>query len=264
MRSTHTLIRVALLAAISVSAAAQRPSELSPDVIEYVSIADSVIALTNVRVVDGTGAPAQDGRTIVLRDGVIAAIGASGDVDVPEGARVLDLPGHTVIPGLVGMHNHTYYAYAGRSVQMSCTAPRLYLANGVTTIRTAGAQHPYAELNMKHGVESGAIPGPRVHASGPYVNGPGTGGAARNVATEEEARRIVAYWAAEGATWLKASGTITRAVLGAAIDEAHKHGVKFTGHLCSVTFREAAALGIDNLACATSRSSSRMASATTP
>ncbi|MGH7575879.1 MAG: amidohydrolase family protein, partial [Longimicrobiales bacterium] len=248
MRSTHTLIRVALLAAISVSpAAAQRPSELAPDVIEYVSIADSVIALTNVRVVNGTGAPAQDGRTIVLRDGVIAAIGASGDVDVPEGARVLDLPGHTVIPGLVGMHNHTYYAYAGRSVQMSYTAPRLYLANGVTTIRTAGAQHPYAELNMKHGVESGAIPGPRVHASGPYVNGPGTGGVARNVATEEEARRIVAYWAAEGATWLKASGTITRAVLGAAIDEAHKHGVKFTGHLCSVTFREAAALGIDNL-----------------
>jgi imidazolonepropionase-like amidohydrolase len=58
---------------------------------------------------------------------------------------------------------------------------------------------------------------------------------------------VVDYWAEEGATWLKASGSITRAVLGAAIDEAHKHGIRFTGHLCSVTFREAAALGIDNL-----------------
>ena len=245
MRLIGIAMGVAALAASHASA--QRPEALSPQVLAYVTVREPVVALVNVKVVDGTGAPAQDGRTILVRDGKVAAIGEAGDVAIPAGARVLDLAGHTVIPGLVGMHNHTYYAYGSRSIQMSYTGPRLYLAGGVTTIRTAGAQHPYAELNMKRGVEAGTIPGPRVHASGPYVNGPGTGGASRNLMTEEDARRVVAYWAAEGATWLKASGSITRALLGAAIDEAHEHGIKFTGHLCSVTFREAAALGIDNL-----------------
>jgi Amidohydrolase family len=63
----------------------------------------------------------------------------------------------------------------------------------------------------------------------------------------EAARRFVAYWAAEGATWIKAYTDIRRAELGAAIAEAHKRGIKVTGHLCSVTLKEAVALGIDNL-----------------
>ena len=53
----------------------------------------------------------------------------------------MDLNGHTVIPGLVGMHDHLFYTAAGgRAVQMSYTGPRLYLASGVTTIRTAGGR----------------------------------------------------------------------------------------------------------------------------
>jgi imidazolonepropionase-like amidohydrolase len=227
---------------------AQVPAALSPDVQQYISVREPVVALTNVRLLDGTGAPVQAGRTIVIEGGRIAAVGAASTVAIPAGARVIDLNGRTVIPGLVGLHNHTYFSYGARSVQMSWTGPRLYLAGGVTTIRTAGAQHPYAELNMKRGIEAGRVPGPRVHASGPYMNGEaGPASASPPLTTEEDARRVVAYWAEEGATWLKASGSITRAVLGAAIDEAHKRGIRFTGHLCSVTFREAAALGIDNL-----------------
>ena len=67
------------------------------------------------------------------------------------------------------------------------------------------------------------------------------------VNSPEAARRFVAYWASEGATWIKAYTDIRRAELAATIKEAHKHGVKVTGHLCSVSFREAVALGIDNL-----------------
>jgi imidazolonepropionase-like amidohydrolase len=67
------------------------------------------------------------------------------------------------------------------------------------------------------------------------------------VTTPEQARRFVAYWAQEGATWIKAYTDIRRAELKAAIDEAHKRGIKVTGHLCSVSFREAVELGIDNL-----------------
>src|SRR5207237_1948098 len=63
----------------------------------------------------------------------------------------------------------------------------------------------------------------------------------------DDARQTVAYWADRGATSFKAYMHITRAELKAATDEAHRRGLKITGHLCSVTFREAAALGIDNL-----------------
>jgi len=62
-----------------------------------------------------------------------------------------------------------------------------------------------------------------------------------------DARRMVNYWADEGATSFKAYMHITRAELGAAAEEAHKRGLKITGHLCSVTFGEAADLGIDDL-----------------
>ena len=63
----------------------------------------------------------------------------------------------------------------------------------------------------------------------------------------EQARRVVRYWAEEGVDWFKAYTWISRAELGAAIDEAHRQGIKVTAHLCSVGYREAVALGIDNL-----------------
>src|SRR4029079_17972566 len=63
----------------------------------------------------------------------------------------------------------------------------------------------------------------------------------------EAARRVAAYWSEEGATWFKAYAGISRAELGALIDEAPKHGAKVTAHLCSVGYREAVALGIDDL-----------------
>jgi imidazolonepropionase-like amidohydrolase len=230
------------------SANAQRVDRLSPEVLEYVSVRDTVVALTNVRLVDGTGSPARNGQTVLIAGGRIAAVGAGASVTIPAHARVIDLGGHTLIPGLVGLHNHTYYAFGGRSVQMSFAGPRLNLGGGVTTIRTAGAQHPYAELNMKRGIDAGRIPGPRMHASGPYINGDVSPVSSQTpLRTTDDARRVARYWAEEGATWLKASGSISRDALGAAIDEAHKHGMRVTGHLCSVTFREAAALGIDNL-----------------
>ena len=156
--------------------------------------------------------------------------------------------GHTVIPGLVGMHDHLFYTAAGgRAVQMSYTGPRLYLGSGVTTIRTAGGRSPYAEINLRDNINRGRVPGPRIHLTAPYITGEAGGGSMDVVTSPEEARRFVAYWASEGATWIKAYTDIRRAELGAAIKEAHKRGVKVTGHLCSVSFREAVELGIDNL-----------------
>jgi imidazolonepropionase-like amidohydrolase len=226
---------------------AQTYASLSTDTREYVSVNEPVVALIGVRVIDGTGAEPRDGQTVLIENGRIAAVGTAASVRVPQGARTLDLSGHTVIPGLIGLHDHTFYTTRGRSVQLQHSAPRLYLGSGVTTIRTTGGTSPYHEINMKRAIESGATPGPRMHLTGPYLTGMGGGESMAQVSGPDEARRIVAYWAEEGVTWYKAYTAISRESLQAAIDEAHKRGLKFTGHLCSVSFREAVALGIDNL-----------------
>jgi imidazolonepropionase-like amidohydrolase len=227
---------------------AQRPDSLSEEVRKYVAVDTSVIALTHVQVLDGTGAPPRSDQTILIRNGRIAEVGPAGSMKVPSGVRTMDLNGHTVIPGLVGMHNHLFYTAAGgRAAQMSYTGPRLYLAAGVTTIRTAGGRSPYAEINLRHNINRGRVPGPRIHLTAPYITGDSGGGSMDVVTSPDEARRFVAYWASEGATWIKAYTDIRRAELKAAIEEAHKRGIKVTGHLCSVSFREAVTLGIDNL-----------------
>jgi imidazolonepropionase-like amidohydrolase len=229
------------------AAGAQAYSSLADGVRQLVSVSEPVVALTNVRVVDGTGAPARENQTVVIANGRIGAVGTTGQVSVPAGARTIDLAGHTVVPGFAGMHDHTFYTTRGRSVQLQFSAPRLYLASGVTTIRTTGGTSPYHEINMKRAIERGETPGPRMHLTGPYLTGPGGAATMAQVSNAAEAKRIVAYWADEGVTWYKAYTDISREALKAAIEEAHRRGLKFTGHLCSVSFREAVALGIDNL-----------------
>jgi imidazolonepropionase-like amidohydrolase len=241
-------VLLALSFAVAAPLAAQRPDSLSEEVRKYVAVDTAVVALTNVMLIDGTGAEPKAGQTVIIRDGRIAEVGPDASVRAPAGARVFDLGGHTVIPGLIGMHDHLFYTAAGgRAVQMSYTGPRLYLGSGVTTIRTTGGRSPYAEINLRDNIDRGNTPGPRIHLTAPYLTGGQSAGSMASVSTPEEARRFVAYWAAEGATWIKAYMDIRRSELGAAIKEAHKRGIKVTGHLCSVSFREAVALGIDNL-----------------
>src|SRR5438128_1914488 len=242
------LVTLAFVAPAPATVAAQRPDSLAAEVRQYTVVDTAVVALTHVLLVDGTGATPKPDQTIVVRDGRIAEVGPAASVQVPPGTRSMDLSGSTVIPGLVGMHDHLFYTAAGgRAVQMSYTGPRLYLGSGVTTIRTAGGRAPYAEINLKDQIDRGLTPGPRIHLTAPYITGPQGGGSLAIVSSPDAAKRFVAYWASEGATWIKAYADIRRAELGAAIAEAHKRGIKVTGHLCSVSFREAVALGIDNL-----------------
>ncbi len=226
---------------------AQQPV-VQPGLAPFVSVDTPSVVLAHVRVVDGTGAPARDNQTVVLSRGRIQAVGPAATVSVPPGAMVLRLEGHTILPGLVGLHEHTYFGGVRRFTQMSVSAPLLYLAMGVTTAMTAGSRSPDEELALKRRVDAGEVPGPRFHVSGPYLDRD-SGGAVNTVAvrTPADARRVVAHWAARGATWFKFLGGVSREVLGATIREAHAKGLRVTGHLCSVTFTEAAALGIDAL-----------------
>ena len=168
--------------AIAAQAPATRP-KLSPETREFVSVDAPIVALTHVKLIDGTGAPAVDDQTVVIQNGKISAVGKTGVVVIPKGAKVLELAGHSVYPGFVGLHNHTYYNGGGRSVQGTTTAPRLYLGSGVTTIRTTGSMWPYDELNLKKSIDAGEVPGPRMFVTGPYINGGPPGGRMTNVAT---------------------------------------------------------------------------------
>ncbi len=243
---TRSLVLVAMLVA-PLTLFAQTFAALGQGVQQYVSVSEPSIALTGVRVVDGTGAAPLEDRTVIIENGRITAMTPAAQAKVPAGARTIDLKGHTIVPGFVGMHNHTFYTTRGRSVQLQFSAPRLYLGTGITTARTTGGTSPYHEINMKRGIDRGEVPGPRMHLTGPYLTGPGGAATMAQIGSAEEARRIVNYWADEGVTWFKAYTDISREALGAAIQAAHKRGLKFTGHLCSVSFREAVALGIDNL-----------------
>ncbi len=226
--------------------AQERPAVLSPNVRAFVAVDEPVVALTRVRLVDGTGAPARTDHTVIVSGARIQAVGPSGTTTIPAGARVLDLAGHTLIPGLVGLHEHTYFGGVGRTAPLNAGA-LLYLAFGVTTAMTAGSQMPYQELNLKRTIDAGAMPGPRLHITGPYmIGGPQRTGTFRIITSAEEARRVVDYWADEGATWFKVIDGPSD-VLRAVVEAAHARGLRVSGHLCSVTFTEAAAIGIDAL-----------------
>ena len=225
----------------------------------YVRVPAGRIALAHVRLIDGSGAPPRDDVTVVLDGPRIAAVQPAA-APLPTGVQVMDMTGRTVLPGLVGLHDHMYYIgrpdldAQGHSEpplvvpQMTFTSPRLYLAAGVTTLRTTGSVEPYTDLNLKRQIDAGTIAGPHMDVTSPYLEGPNSPFVQMHQLKDaEDARRTVAFWADQGVTSFKAYMNITRAELGAAIAEAHRRGLKITGHLCAVTYPEAAALGIDNL-----------------
>lgn len=247
IRAARPAALFALVAAAAAPAVAQRPT-LSRAVMPYVSVDTSVVALTHVRVIDGTGAPPMDDQTVVIRDGNFAALGPSGSVAVPAGAQVLDLTGKSVIPGLVMMHEHLFYPTGPGVYGNDYTSfTRLYLAGGVTSMRTTGNVGGYGDLRVAAAIKAGEMPGPWIDATAPYVQGPSGFSQMYALKDSADARRYVNFWADAGATSFKAYMNITRPELAAAIDAAHKRGLKVTGHLCSVTYREAADLGIDDL-----------------
>lgn len=223
----------------------------TPDRQQFVRVEAPVIVLAHVRVIDGTGAPPHEDQTIVIKDGKVESVAPSKAAKVPADAKTLDLTGYTVLPGLVGMHNHMFFPMGGSPPMysnMGSSFPRLYLALGVTTIRTTGSVAPYTDLEIKRLIDSGRMIGPKMHVTAPYLEGRGAfTPVMRQLTGPDDARGMVNYWADAGATSFKVYMNVTREELRAIVDEAHKRGLKVTGHLCSIGYREAAEIGIDNL-----------------
>ncbi len=244
MKTTTALL---LMLSVFIASHAQAPSDRQ----QFIRIESPLIALVHVRVIDGTGAAPRDDQTIVIADGKIQSIAPSATATVPPTAQALDLKGYTVLPGLVGMHNHMFFPMGGSPPMysnMGSSFPRLYLALGVTTIRTTGSVVPYTDLEIKKLIDAGRMIGPKMHITAPYLEGRGAFTPVMHELTgPDDARRMVNFWADQGATSFKAYMNITRDELRAVVEEAHKRKLKVTGHLCSVGYREAAEIGIDDL-----------------
>ena len=231
-----------LVTLLLVVASGCRESGVDP----FIHLNAPAVTLAHVRVIDGTGRPGVDDQMVVIQDGRISAVGQSGTIRVPPNGQVVDLNGRTVIPGLVGMHEHLFYEIERPSSGQIVVAPqatfaKLYLASGVTTIRTAGTVDLRGDLRIKRLIDEGKEPGPKIHITGPYLNA-----VSADPDPERIARQVVDA-ANQGATSFKAYTTLRSAELRAAIQAAHERGLRVTGHLCAVGFRQAAALGIDNI-----------------
>ena len=138
------------------------------------------VALVGAQVIDGYEvAPISDG-VVVYEDGVITAVGSASEVQIPANARVIDVGGHTVLPGLIDNHVHVdlighgsyerYYEFLGGDERLDEVMPiaaKQMLRAGVTTALDLGA--PFEILDVRRKIDSGQIPGPRLLVSGPWI-----------------------------------------------------------------------------------------------
>ncbi len=224
----------------------QHPSSLpvSDSLERYIVYDQALIALNRVDVIDGTGAPAKPNQTILLRDGRIEAIGPAAETGIPAGYTILDLLGKTAIPGLVSVHNHLHIP---RFPDIGEVASKLHLACGVTTIMTCGAAAPYRELEVARAIADGELAGPDIHPSAPYITGPGGNPNMIIPRNEQHLRDTMQHWIDQGVRWFKIYRHTRPEDLRIIAEVAHANDAKVTGHLCSITFAEAADLGIDGI-----------------
>lgn len=221
---------------------------------KYIDYDSSVIAFSHCKLADVKQLKLLDDQTVIVKNGIITAIGDSKKLSPPAGSTVIDLTGKSLLPGFVLLHEHMYYAAYPADFsylhvkQLPVTFPKLYFASGATTIRTAGSVEPYSDLNLKRDIDQGKILGPAMDVTAPYLEGKGTFfPQMHELSGPAEAKTFVDFWASQGCTSFKAYNYLDKATLKAAIDAVHAKGLKITGHLCSVTYREAADMGIDQL-----------------
>ena len=225
--------------------------DLSDEVSEFVNIKDSVFAITEVTLIDGTGGAIKTNQDVLIVKGKIHAINSNGQEKFPEGTRIIDGKGKTLIPGLIMLHEHLFYGkpYNGKykAVHMTYTFPPLYLAGGVTTMRTAGSLEANADLNIKNLIDAGKVLGPNIDVTTPHIEREGFIPQLQSLYGDESPERMIDFYLDKGMTSVKVYNEITKDDLKRIVQTAHARNVKVTGHLCSITYREAAEIGIDNL-----------------
>jgi len=199
-----------------------------------------VTAITNVSVIDGTSPTSRLDQTVVVRGNRIVAVGLASATRVPPDARVVDGRGKYLVPGLWDMHVHTVVP-GGREVLA------LYVTNGVLGVRDLAGD--WAQLTeWRREIGDGHLVGPRIVASGPYIEGGDVPIVHVLARTSEEARAAVDSLARLGVDLVKLHSQLSREVYFAAARAARERGLQVAGHVPrSITAREASDSGLTSL-----------------
>ncbi|WP_215225780.1 amidohydrolase family protein [Echinicola shivajiensis] len=233
-----------LTALISDKSSIPERTKLNQGLLKYVKFSADTLALKNVTFFDGNGNPAKENQTLIVVNGYFQSIGQSSGIDIPKNATILNLKGKTIIPGIVGVHNHLHIP---RFPFVGDIASKLYLASGVTTIQTCGSASPEQDVELSNKINKGESLGPNIITSGPFFTGKGGNPNMIIPKNEKQIRDTIEYWTRKGVSWFKVYRNTTPSDLEIIIKEAHKRNAKVTGHLCSITFEQATNLGIDGI-----------------
>ena len=215
--------------------------------------------LTGARLYDGTAAAVRDGAAVLVTDGVIERVGAAGD-PVPDGARVIELAGRMLMPGLINIHVHVQGRepdpvhgaeplLAGTSAHFLQARLRDTLRMGVTTLRNVGSQRLQPQ-EARQAMRYGAFRGPRLLTCGLIISATAPGGRFygamyREADGPDEMRKAVREQLRDGADFIKVMTTgarsneledpepsqMTDAEFAAVVDEAHRMGFKVAAHV---------------------------------
>jgi len=214
-----------------------------------------ILAIQAARLYDGTGQAPIENATILIRGNRIIAVGTSGELSLPDRARIIDLGDSTVMPGLFDTHGHLRYRYtgggaAGRHSQATdahgllgmrmAKNARTQLLSGITSMRMTG-EVGFLDFDIKRAIDSGMLPGPRIIPSGRLITTAGGHGGyeqASQVNGPWEIRQRVRENFHAGAKLIKFSmvdlspeGAEMNAVeINAGVDEAHASGIPATVH----------------------------------
>lgn len=183
-------------------------------------VAQAPIAFEHVNVIPMDTERVLTDQTVLVRDGIIAAMGPAGQVTVPRDAVRVDARGKYLIPGLAEMHAHIPSPQAPTAFTENVLY--LYVAAGVTTVRGM-LGHP-SHLDLRRRVESGALVGPRIWTSGPSVNG-------NSVSTPDSAVRTAVHQRTMGYDFIKIHPGLTRTVFDSLDASADRAGITFAGHV---------------------------------
>jgi imidazolonepropionase-like amidohydrolase len=225
---------------------------------------ERVIVLRPEWLIDATGRPPLRNAVVIVRGNRIDAVATRDSVRVPVEAEMVDLPGQTLLPGLIDTHSHLvnrsmYPSPFGGSGQRRAPSneqmvkmvrhARVQLLCGITTLRQCG-EPAMADLVLKQAIDIGMHPGPRIIGGGEHI-GP-------EVDSADAIRKRVREYVYGGAEWIKmthndltpTTAQIPPELLKAGIDEAHRMGVKVTVHAVGrwgSALRTAVEAGADNI-----------------
>ncbi|WP_419936074.1 amidohydrolase family protein [Candidatus Palauibacter sp.] len=269
--------RLTTLLTVSLAAASAVPATTAAS-----ATAQEVTAIRAGRLIDGSGAPARDDQVIIVRGERIEAVGAATTVSIPAGARVVDLSGYTVMPGIVDAHAHLSIRPDIRTLrgqlegmeqhdamQMARIVRniRVQLMSGVTSVYVVGEVH-YNDIQASQAVAEGVLPGPRIYPSGNFISTTAGHGPAEYRTTNGpwEMRTFVRQNYEMGAHHMKLTITdrarvgpnngtpyapgesnYTREEIDAAVNELHRLGIEATAHANGESIRLAVEAGVNSI-----------------